>query len=433
MLAVGLDFGTTNSALCAIGAGGGVVLARFDDAGASVDTFRSILFFNPEVRDERNQIVPFAGPRAIREYLEAAAEGRLVQSVKSFLADRSFHSTFIFDRDYRLEDLVGLILKPMREQADGALGALGDRAVVGRPVRFSAAQSERDEQLAEERLKVALRRAGFTDIVFEFEPVAAAWHHGSRIDRDELVLIGDFGGGTSDFSLLRITPRIRGQTRHEILGSDGVAIAGDAFDREILRHLVVPELGRGSKYRSPYGQVLPMPTPIYFSFERWHQLSFMKTPAMMTKLRELRAAALEPQKLDALTHIVENDLGYMLFRAVERTKTELSSAAESAFVFRDGPIAIEKRATRDEFEHWIAPELKSLAECVDRLFERTSIAQSRVDRVFLTGGSSFVPAVRRIFEERFGAERIVTGDEFTSVARGLALRARDLACGDAAY
>jgi len=433
---IGLDFGTTNSALCVAGnsalcvagAGDEPVMAQFADGAVSTDTFRSILFFSAEALPDKRAPAS-AGPNAIREYLAAGGAGRLIQSLKSFLADHGFQSTEIFKRIYRLEDLVALILVPLRAEAEAFLGTLGNSAVVGRPVHFSSAVSADDERLAVARLEVALKRAGFAQVTFEYEPVAAAYYYGQRVEREEVVLIGDFGGGTSDFSLLRISPGAGGHIGYEILGNDGVAIAGDAFDRELLRHLVAPELGRGSKYRSPYGRILPIPNPIYFSFERWHQLSFMKARATMARLEELKRTALEPGKIEALIHIVSNDLGYRLFRAVERTKAELSSAEQSVFSFADHPVAIEKLVTRAEFERWIAPELKAIADCVDRLMAKTGMAAARVDRVFLTGGSSFVPAVRRIFQTRFGEEKIRTGDEFTSVARGLALRGLDLTAG----
>ena len=427
MPAIGLDFGTTNSALCVAGAGDEPVMARFGDGAASTDTFRSILFFNPELPGEGDGPRAFAGPSAIREYLAAAGAGRLIQSLKSFMADRGFQSTQILDRTYRLEELAALILVPLRAEAEAFLGTLGKSAVVGRPVHYSSAVSESDERLAMTRLEVALKRAGFEQVTFEYEPVAAAYHYGRGISAEEVVLIGDFGGGTSDFSVLRIAPgrSASGGVAYEILANDGVALAGDAFDREMLRHLVAPELGRGSRYRTPYGRVLPMPNPIYFNFERWHQLSFMKARATMNKLAELKAAAMEPDKIEALIHIVSNDLGYRLFRAVERAKAELSSVEASVLEFRDGPVAIEKPVTRAEFERWIAPELRTIAECVDRLMAASGVGPARVDRVFLTGGSSFVPAVRRIFQTRFGEERIRTGDEFISVARGLALRGLD--------
>jgi hypothetical chaperone protein len=202
-----------------------------------------------------------------------------------------------------------------------------------------------------------------------------------------------------------------------------VGIAGDAFDARMLRHLVAPELGRGSKYRSPLGRILPISNRIYFDFERWHQLSFMKARTTMSPLEELRQHAVEPHKIEALIHLIRNDLGYMLRKAVEQTKAELSVSEESVFRFQDGAPVIEKRVTRRDFEGWIEPELRQIAECVDRLMAATLTEAGQVDQVFITGGSSFVPAVRRIFEERFGEERIRSSDEFTSVARGLALRA----------
>ncbi len=289
MPVIGLDFGTTNSALCVAGAGDEPVMAQFADGAVSTDTFRSILFFNPEWPGEGGGARAFAGPVAIREYLAAGGAGRLIQSLKSFLADRGFQSTEIFKRTYRLEDLVALILVPLRAEAEAFLGTLGKSAVVGRPVHFSSAASDSDEHLAVARLEVALKRAGFAQVTFEYEPVAAAYYYGQRVEREEVVLIGDFGGGTSDFSILRISPGAGGHIGYEILGNDGVAIAGDAFDRELLRHLIAPELGRGSKYRSPYGRILPIPNPIYFSFERWHQLSFMKARATMNRLEEAQA------------------------------------------------------------------------------------------------------------------------------------------------
>jgi hypothetical chaperone protein len=242
------------------------------------------------------------------------------------------------------------------------------------------------------------------------------------------VLIADFGGGTSDFSILRLKPRgsaKHGAARYQILGNDGVAIAGDAFDGRIMRHLVAPALGRGTRYRSPYGMVLPAPTWPYAKLERWHYLSFLKARATMLRFEELKRESFEPEKIGALIHIVENDLGYFLFRAVEKTKLELSGVESTAFEFSDPPVRIEEIVARIDFESWIRAYLGQIAECVDRLMKAVAIGADRIDSVFLTGGSSFVPAVRRIFIERFGAERIRMGDEFTSVARGLAVRAMD--------
>jgi hypothetical chaperone protein len=426
--AVGLDFGTTNSAVAIAGDDGEVRLARFaaaENSGA-VETFRSILFFEQTAETGSTESVLSVGNDAIRRYLAASGNGRLIQSLKSFLADRSFEKTEIMEVTYSLGDLIAPILIALRTAAEKQFGDLPPRIVVGRPVHFSGASGIGDDAAARARLDVAVRRAGWDDIVFEFEPVAAAYDYASRIACDETVLIADFGGGTSDFSVLRLHPRTAAgapSRRYEILGNDGVALAGDAFDGRIMHHLVAPELGRGSRYRSPYGMILPAPTWPYTKLERWHHLSFLRARPTMLRFEELRRESLEPDKIAALIHIVDNDLGYYLFRSVEELKLALSDLESANFRFSDPPVALDKAVARLEFEGWIARLLGAIEGCVDRLMAQVGIKAEKIDSVFLTGGSSFVPAVRRIFAERFGADRIRMGNEFTSVARGLALRA----------
>jgi hypothetical chaperone protein len=423
--AVGLDFGTTNSAIAQVAEDGSIALANFS-AGherARSETMRSILFFAADPHGDEERLA--VGGEAIDHYIASGANGRLIQSLKSFLADRLFHQTNIMGDSYSLEDLIAPILKRLRKAAEEQFGELPPQVVVGRPVHFSSAQNDADDQLASTRLEVAIRRAGWKEIAFEFEPVAAAYHYASTIAREELILVADFGGGTSDFSIVRLRPPAAASShrRYEILANDGVAIAGDAFDGEIVRRLIAPELGRGSQYRTPYGSVLPMPTWFYAQMERWHFLSFLKAPSTMNKLRDLEHQAIAPEKIRALIHIVENDLGYLLFKSVEQTKLALSDADATRFRFTDHDVSIEKPATREAFESWIARELRAIAECVERVLAAAEVVPASIDSVFLTGGSSFVPIVRRIFSRTFGAEKIRTGSEFTSIARGLALRA----------
>ncbi len=424
--AVGLDFGTTNSAISVILEDGAPHLARFNSPDDTpIETFRSILFFESVEETGGTESSISVGNEAIRRYLRAAANGRLIQSLKSFLAVRSFDSTDIMGEQYSLGDLIAPILIELRQAAESQFGPLPPAVTVGRPVHFSDARDSADDAFAQARLDVAVRRAGWDDVRFEYEPVAAAHDYSTLIVRDETVLIGDFGGGTSDFSILRLrTPNAAPSgDRYQILGNDGVALAGDAFDGRITRHVVAPALGRGSRYRSPYGMILPVPTWPYTKLERWHHLSMLKNRATLFRLKDLQRDSLEPQKLAALIHIVDNDLGYHLFRSVEQTKLELSDFESAHFSFADPPVEIDKQVSRPEFESWIAHHLARIEECVDRLMTTAGVARAEIDSVFLTGGSSFVPAVRRIFADRFGESKIRLGDEFTSVARGLALRA----------
>jgi hypothetical chaperone protein len=425
---VGLDFGTTNSAVAAATRDGSTVLATFEGDGSRTTTFRSVLYFDPEHRTPDRKPQAMAGPAAITSYLKADTRGRLMQSMKSHLASRLFRETYVFGEKYTLEALIAIILRELRSAAATQFGDIDSRVVVGRPVHFSGAGRAEDDAFALSRLRAALEQAGFEDIVFEFEPVAAAYEFESQLDHDELILIADFGGGTSDFSLMQVGPSVRGRshTAEDILGTDGVAIAGDTFDSKIVRHVVAPRLGQGSQYRSAFNKVLPVPAWLYTNLERWHYLSFLKSKKTMDMLAELRLQAYEPEKIASLIHVIEYDLGYHLYRAVEQTKIALSEQEVSALRFRDAALAIEQAVRRDEFDGWIGDEMAAITVCLDRLLEHTGVAPTDVGSVFVTGGSSFVPAVRRLFEARFGASRIHGGGELTSVAKGLALRALDL-------
>ena len=201
-----------------------------------------------------------------------------------------------------------------------------------------------------------------------------------------------------------------------------MALAGDAFDARVVRNLISLKLGRTSEYRS-LDKILPMPEWVYSDLERWHYLSFLKSNDTIQMLRSIQSQSFEPQKIAALLHIVQNDLGFYLHRSVQQMKEELSSDVIGTFAFEDDVVQMRGRVKRPTFEGWIEEDLQKIQGCIDRLLGRTNIGRSEVDRIFLTGGSSLVPAVRRIFEEQFGAERISSGSEFTSVAKGLALRA----------
>ena len=423
---IGLDFGTTNSAVAAV-TGGPPVLARYQTAAGRADTFPSILYFEQQREATLTRVRAAAGAGAIERYLLADRKGRLIQSLKTCLADTRFERWTIFGRSYRLEDLVALIIRQMLAQANGGAGALPGRAVVGQPVHFATSRDEADDEVGRRRLLAAVGQCGFDEAIFEYEPVAAAYSYSRRLARDELILIGDFGGGTSDFSILHVGPTLhsRGRRPEDILGVDGVAIAGDAFDRQLVRHLVAPPLGMGSECFSPPDKLLPMPAWPYERLERWHHVSFLDNYADRERLEHLRHRALRPDAVGALIHLVREGLGYQLHEAIRKTKFDLSVREAADFAFSCGPVCIERRVTRRDFEGWIADELGAIAACVDRLLTTAAVRADEIDRVFLTGGSSFVPAVRKILADRFGTDRITGGCELTSVATGLALRAAE--------
>jgi hypothetical chaperone protein len=433
--ALGIDFGTTNSSIALARANGTVELVSFRTATASTESFRSVLYLERWKQAGRTQIKGFTGPAAIEHHLEAEHKGRLIQSLKSYLTSRTLTGTEVFGRRYRIEELISRILTDLRLSAEREFDQPVRHATVGRPVRFVGAESAADDDFAVERLRQAFLHAGFESVAFEMEPIAAAYAYESTLDHDELILIGDFGGGTSDFSLLHVGPgvRRRGRTAKDLLGNSGLGLAGDSFDARIVRKLVSPALGSNSFERSyaqatdrPASIIPAVPAWIYANLERWHYLSFLKTRNVAEILKSARARAQEPEKVEALINLIEEDLGYQLHQAVERLKVDLSHQESAEFRFRDGSMDIVATVGREDFEGWIAEELQSIARCVDTLLATSNIAAREVDRVFLTGGTSFVPAVRRIFESRFTASRVRTGNEFTSVARGLALRAQEM-------
>jgi hypothetical chaperone protein len=422
--AVGIDFGTTNSSIARRVDSSRVELVRFPFRGGTTESYRSLLYLENVRQEGKNRLVSWTGPAGIEHYLSRESPGRLIQSLKSFLTSRTLQSTEVFGRRVGIEDLIARILRDLREKAEQQFGIPITSAVAGRPVRFVGAETEEDNQYAENRLRKAYQLAGFHEIEFEMEPVAAAHYYESTLERDELILIGDFGGGTSDFSLIHVGPTIRrrGRKASDLLGNAGVAVAGDAFDARIVRNLVSPYLGLGTSMRS-MNKILPVPTWVYAKLERWHHLSFLKAKDTMNMLASVQAQALESKKIEALIHLVNEDLGYYLHQSVQKTKCDLSAKTEAAFQLSDGFLEIDAVAERSCFENWIAGEVSAIEGCVDSLLASSGVLPADVNMVFLTGGSSFVPVVRRVFEQRFGADRIRTGNEFTSVAAGLALKA----------
>jgi hypothetical chaperone protein len=422
---IGIDFGTTNSSIALARPNGAVELVSFPAAVTATESFRSILYLEQHKHATRTQVKSYTGPSGIEHYLAAEHKGRLIQSLKSYLSSRSLTGTEVFGRRYTIEDLISKILTDLRLHAERQFNHPIRHATIGRPVRFVGADNTADDDFALDRLRSAFLHAGFHTINFEMEPIAAAYSYESALTHDELILIGDFGGGTSDFSILRVGPTARTGKR-DILGNSGLGLAGDTFDARIVRKLVSPALGADSLARS-LNKLLPaVPAWIYANLERWHYLSFLKTRNVSQILKAARANALEPEKIEALINLIDEDLGYQLHQAVQRLKIDLSRHETAPFHFRDGSMNIQSTVTREEFESWITNDLASIEHCVDTLLTTTRIAPQQIDRVFLTGGTSFVPAVRRIFETRFTPARVRTGNEFTSVARGLALRAQEL-------
>ncbi|WP_271299251.1 Hsp70 family protein [Sphingomonas sp. CV7422] len=412
--ALGLDFGTTNT-VAAIAAGTAADLVPLDAPDGEEPVFRSALCFWEDA-EVRGGLASEAGPWAIREYLEFPEGSRFLQSFKSVAASASFDHANVFERRLRFEDLGALFLAKLRARARGRLNGPIARVVVGRPVAYAG--SRPDEALARQRYDQVFGALG-AEVHYVYEPLGAAFSYAARLSEQATILVADFGGGTSDFSVVRVD--VPGAARRCVpLGHAGVGIAGDRFDQRILERLVLPLLGKGGSYRS-FDKILEIPAGYFADFADWSRLALMRNRRTLAELDKLRRAALDPDAIGRMIAVIEQELGYHLYDAIGAVKRALSSAEQARFTFEGAGLRIAAEVTRDAFETWIAPDIARIDAAVDEALSRAGVAAAAIDRAFLTGGTSLTPRIRRLFAERFGAARIATGGELTSIAHGLAL------------
>ena len=267
--------------------------------------------------------------------------------------------------------------------------------------------------------------AGFDEVRFRYEPIAAARSFEESLDGEVLCLVGDLGGGTSDFTVMRLGPdRVGGDRADDVLGADGVSVAGNDLDAVLVKKKVLPRLGYGASYR-PLGRPIPVPTSLHVAMTSWHALSFVNTPENLAALERWTRTADDAEGLKRLHEILDWNLGFELFRSVERCKVELSRQTEGVLSFRAGKMAIEEPVTRREFDAAIQPLVLELETCLDGLLKRLDLETADIGAVFLTGGTSLVPGVRQLFEERFPG-RLLAENVFTSVGHGLGVEAREI-------
>ncbi len=415
---IGIDFGTTNSVVAVAHEDGRVESRIWPSDEGPTATFRTALTFWRDGTSVRH----VAGPEAIARAAKPVGEQRFVQSLKTHLASRAFSETRLYGKRYTIEDLVATFLRDLLGD-DIAGGHLPPgRVTAGRPVVFAGFAA--DEALATTRLRAAYAAAGVAAFDLAYEPLGAAYWYARDLRRDETVLVADFGGGTSDFSVLRFSVGAGGRVEAEPLAHTGVGIAGDTFDARIIAHAVAPRLGKDATYRS-FGKELPIPAYVHAAFAQWHQLSWLKSGTILADLRKLAEASDRGSELEDLVTIIEMDMGFALHRAVGDLKANLSRRCTAALRFEGWGVAIEADVARADFETWIVADLAAIGAAVDAALAQAGLGAEAIDAVFITGGTSFVPAIRRLFERRFAPDRLHQGDAFQSVASGLALMAAD--------
>jgi hypothetical chaperone protein len=412
---LGLDFGTTNSVAASVSASEAPSLIEFAGDEATGAVFRSALCFWHD-EDVRGGLAYDAGPWAIAEYLSYPEESRFIQSFKSVAASASFEHASVFEKRYRFEDLGQMFLERLVAHAGGRLDKRPERIVVGRPVEYAGGRP--DPAVARDRYDKMFAAFG-ADIHYAFEPLGAAFSFASRLTKPATIMVADFGGGTSDFSIVRVAEPGAAR-RCTPLGSAGIGIAGDRFDYRIVDQLILPMLGKGGSYKS-FDKVLEIPRSYFADFADWSKLALMRNRRTMEELGRLKRSAIDPAAIGRMIAVIENELGYPLYDAVGSLKRTLSSAEAADFHFAGAGLDIDAHVTRQMFEGWIAEDLTRIEATVDKAIAVSGVSPADIDRIFLTGGSSLIPAVRAIFARRFGEERLASGDELTSIATGLAL------------
>jgi hypothetical chaperone protein len=415
--AVGVDFGTTNSVIAFANEQGEVRSVSWPTPRGPTQTFRTALMFWKQGR----ALSHVAGPQAMERAVAAEEGERFIQSFKTHLASAVFSEARLFGQKVTIEEMVAIFLRHLFEAQGGTQVAENAWLCAGRPVVFAGERP--DEELAVRRLSDAYAAAGLSQADFAFEPLGAAYWHARHLKRDETVLVADFGGGTSDFALLHFSPSSHG-LEAEALAHGGCGVAGDSFDYRLIDHVISPRLGKGASYRS-LEKLLPLPAYFHASFAQWHQISWLKSAKTLGELRRFAEFSDRGGELEALAELIEMDLGFELYQTVGAVKAALSSAAEARLRFCRGGVAIDAEVSRGEFENWIAPDLAKIEAALDETLALAKCGAKKIDAVFMTGGTSHIPALRRIFEQRFGAEKLHFDNPFQSVAAGLALLAAD--------
>ncbi len=401
----GIDFGTSNSVLA--------IANKETKEIKHVISEQSVIHFT-----ESSQIS--IGKKAVEHYIQNNLKGRLLKSVKTLLPQASFTFTYIYGKKYTAEDLVCLLLKSLKKEADEYLGEEVTEVIMGRPVVFS--EDPEKDKLAEKRLLAAAKKAGFEHIWFQYEPIGAGFLYEQSIEKPEVVLIGDFGGGTSDFTLMRLDRNNISLTdrKSQIINTGGIHIGGDDFDALIMWHKMVYYFGYGLKYES-FGKMLDLPVHIYRNLCEWEQMAFLKEGKLRKSLDSYYLYTQRNPAIQRLMTFIDQNLGFSLFRKIEKAKIELSENSFADIHFSEAGIDIKEHLELNEFNEFAIKEVSKIEAFLTEFIEKSGIPHSEINNIFLTGGTSSLQAVRNIFTNKFSDEKIHRGDNFNSVAQGLAL------------
>ncbi|HRJ46504.1 MAG TPA: Hsp70 family protein [Opitutaceae bacterium] len=410
----GIDFGTSNSSVT-IWDVERRTLAR-DPSIAGVES--SFMYFPYTLSKDP----PLIGNAAKLRYVQDEMRGRFFQAIKTILPNRTFEQTIVNNETYLLEDLIAFFLRHLKGKADRVTGQDVKRVVMGRPAVFSSEPAE--DQIAQDRLRRAAELAGFKEIHFQYEPIAAAFAYEARIRQPERVLVGDFGGGTSDFTVVQLDPRRQDQVERlaDILATGGLPVAGNRYDSATMWHTLTPHFGRGATYES-FGKRIEVPSTLHRQICQWDQIVFLRNATKLDLIWRLARLSDNPAGFDRLQALVTENQGFALFQIIEAAKITLTTADTASLRFTHPRIPINERLTLEEFNANTADLTGQITAKLDAFMQEAAIDPAGIETVFLTGGTSLIRSLRDEFVRRFGADRLRDGGEFTSVGDGLALSA----------
>ncbi|RYZ75646.1 MAG: Hsp70 family protein, partial [Proteobacteria bacterium] len=411
-LTFAIDYGTSNSLLVATDGESVTAPLDLDPSALDPTVLRSILYFP-------NSKLCYYGQNAINQYNENSGEGRLIRSIKKYLPSESYVGSYIEDRVVRLEDLIGFFLLEIKKRGEAQVGRPVDRVVLGRPAKFSADPAK--DQLAQYRLEKAAELAGFKQIAFLPEPLAAALDLRTRLETSKTVLVVDLGGGTSDFTVIRIGP---GEFRDEdVLGIGGVSVAGDAVDGEFMKNQVAPFLGSKVKYKVPMGSnVLEMPKSLLDHICSPADLAQLRRSDHLDFFRSVQKWTLKESDKEALERLfvlVEDQLGFAIFEEIDRLKRALGESDEAKFNFDAVGAEIEFPLSRPDFDVSVTRPVEQILESMDATLRASELTPEQIDVVYCTGGTSKLALVQKALRRRFPDDKIVKQDYFHSVIQGL--------------
>ena len=407
-----IDFGTSNSLVGGWRDGRRIEALPLDASAADPTLMRTLLYFP-------DQSLCYYGVDAIRKYLEHEMTGRLFRSFKSHLPNRNYLGTFVQDRPMTLENMIGIFMLELKRRAEHQLGSAIDSAVIGRPARYSL--DPENDKFALHRMRKAAEFAGFKHIEFVPEPLAAALDLRREMSSEKIALIGDFGGGTSDFTLIRLGPYA--YQKEHVLGLEGCPLAGDALDSLLMSEKLNRFFGAGARYRLPLSSnTLQMPPGIVERLNRPAHIVHLTEPATYEFIREVRKCALGPKDkadIDRLFVLIEEQQIFAFFEQIEATKRALSTKDETPFAFDYPDLSVQTIFVRQQFENWAESVKEKIIAAMDRCLAQAGLSADRVDLVCMTGGSAQVPLIRQELVRRFGAEKLQTQSHFHSVLSGL--------------